>query len=88
METKIVYFKGPEKPPTREEIAALFAKLGADSPLTLALRTIIMERTADVMGAIADSRLTPDQRTHASGRLEELMSLHHEVQGMIMGVVK
>jgi hypothetical protein len=68
-----------------DELKATFAQLGKDSPVTLALRQILMERTAELAGLISDPRLTPDQRTHAAGRLEEVMSLHAEISGMVGG---
>jgi len=83
MKTKVMYFAATARALTREEITATFAKLGKDSPVTLALRQIIAERTAEVVGAIADARLTPDARTHAAGRLEEIMSIHAELAGMV-----
>jgi len=78
-----MYFAAPARLLTRDEIAATFAKLGKDSPVTVALRQILVERTAEVVGTIADSRLTPDARTHAAGRLEEIMSIHAEIAGMV-----
>jgi hypothetical protein len=63
MKTKVMYFAAPSRLMTREEIAGVFAKLGKDSEVTLALRQILTERTAEVVGAIADSRLPAEQRT-------------------------
>jgi hypothetical protein len=83
MKTKVMYFAAPARLMTREEIAGVFAKLGKDSEVTLALRQILTERTAEVVGAIADSRLPAEQRTHAAGRLEEIMSIHAEIAGMV-----
>ncbi len=78
-----VYYPAPTKSLTKDEVAALFAKLGKDSPIWGALRQIIQERTADTMGALTDQRLSAEQLTRAAGRLEELLSLHGELAGYI-----
>jgi hypothetical protein len=83
VKAKVMCFIAPPRLLTPDELKATFAQLGKDSPVTLALRQILMERTAELADRIGDVRLTPDQRTHTAGRLEEVMSIHSEIKGMV-----
>ena len=82
----VVYYPTPETPLTRPEIEHIVGTaLDGNPKLVHAFRQMLGERLARASVQCADQDLSERAAGHAGGRVQELMSLQHEIANCVKG---